>query len=189
MRSELKFPARSRPREAKRDEAGNAESKAQLAVEIRILSLFVAKMAMRDMEQRINTVLPGVSPLQMGIMRLLAHEQYTLSELSARMMHTPSTLVPAVDKLEREGLVIRGKDPNDRRRTPLILTDDAHRALNAIPPGHPDDLIVGAVSRMDIKRAMQLRTLLHELLMGMSADKGMIEDLLTNHPERKCMLR
>jgi DNA-binding MarR family transcriptional regulator len=97
--------------------------------------------------------------------------------------------VPAVDRLEREKLVVRGKDPHDRRRTPLVLTDEAHRALKRIPTSHPDDLVVGAVRQMDIEQVLQLRTLLHTLLMGMSADKGMIEDILANHPERKCMPR
>jgi DNA-binding MarR family transcriptional regulator len=34
-------------------------------------------------------------------------------------MLDPSTLVPAVDALERKGLAMRGQDPNDRRRNPL----------------------------------------------------------------------
>jgi len=90
-----------------------------LAIEIRILLSIIGKLNLRAMEQRVNESLPGMSLLQYGLLRILASEPCTLSELSNRMMLTPSTLVPAVDKLEREGYVVRGKDPSDRRRTPL----------------------------------------------------------------------
>lgn len=162
-------------------------SPGDLAVEIRILITTIAKLTMRDLEQRIGAVLPGLSLLQYGILRMLSQEPRTLSELSTLMILTPSTLVPAVDKLEREGLVVRGKDPSDRRRTPLILTDAAQRALKTIPSSHPDDLIVRAVSQMEIEHAQQLRTRLHELLMSMSDDRTLIEEMLANHPDWKCM--
>ena len=102
------------------------------------------------------------------------------------MMLSPSTLVPAVDRLEREGLVMRGKDPSDRRRTPLTLTDAAVRVLDAIPPAHPDDRITLGVSRMDGARAMQLRDLLHELLGYMSPNRDMLNGILSNHPDIHC---
>lgn len=182
--------ARSRPQTKRKAPASKPKPKLdELAVEIRILNGMVAKLTMRDLEQRISAVLPGVSLLQYGVMRMLSHQPRTLSELSAHMMLTPSTLVPAVDKLEREEWVVRSKDPSDRRRTPLILTEAAQRALDTVPPSDPNDLIVRAVSEMDSEQALQLRGLLHTLLLGMSADKAMIEAMLENHPERKCLFR
>jgi len=158
-----------------------------LAVEIRILISIIGKLSLRAMEQRISAALPGMSLLQYGLLRVLASEPCTLSELSSRMMLTPSTLVPAVDKLEREGYVVRSKDPSDRRRTPLIVTDAGRRALQAVPPFHDEDALVKSVSVMGPARAESLRAMLHELLMGMSDDRTMIEDLLANHPERTCL--
>jgi DNA-binding MarR family transcriptional regulator len=158
----------------------------QLAAEIRILSSIVFKLAAREMEQRVEAALPGTSLLQYGVMRLLLREPMTLSELSGKMMLSPSTLVPAVDRLEREGLVVRGKDPNDRRRTPLIVTPAAQTALDAIPPTHPDDRIVHAVSEMGTQRVAQLRDLLHELLTRMSPDRDLLDNILSNHPDIHC---
>jgi DNA-binding MarR family transcriptional regulator len=161
---------------------------ARVAVDIRILISVIAKLSMRDLEQRLTTALPGISLLQYGVMRILTQDKCTLSELSTRMMLTPSTLVPAIDKLEREGLAVRGKDPNDRRRTPLILTDAAHKALASIPPGHPDDRIVRAVEQLGPERARALASALHVLLNAMATDddRELIETLLANHPERRC---
>ncbi|MCL6509574.1 MAG: MarR family transcriptional regulator [Anaerolineae bacterium] len=158
-----------------------------LAIEIRILLSIIGKLNLRAMEQRVNESLPGMSLLQYGLLRILASEPCTLSELSNRMMLTPSTLVPAVDKLEREGYVVRGKDPSDRRRTPLTVTNAGRQALQAVPPFHDEDALMNSVRAMGPARAESLRALLHELLMGMSDDRTMIEDLLANHPERKCL--
>lgn len=161
---------------------------ARLAVDIRIFNSVITKLTLRDLEQRVSETIPGISLLQYGVMRLLAQEHSTLSELSSRMMLTPSTLVPAIDKLEREGLVVRGKDPNDRRRTPLILTETAHALLASIPPGHPNDRIVRAVEHLGPARARALAAALHDLLAAMATDddRPMIEALLANHPERQC---
>jgi DNA-binding MarR family transcriptional regulator len=154
-----------------------------LAVEIRILNSIVTKLTMRDMEQRINETLPGVSMLQFGLLRMLSREAMTLSEMSAKMMLTPSTLVPAVDKLEREELVVRGKDPNDRRRTPLQLTDKARAALVIIPPAHPHDAIVQAAHQLGETKTAQLHKLLRELLQHLMPDRDLYEEIIRNHPD------
>ncbi len=154
-----------------------------LAVEIRILNSIVTKLTMRDLELRVVETLPGISLLQFGVLRLLSREQLTLSELSAKMMLTPSTLVPAVDKLERQNLVVRGKDPNDRRRTPLQLTDEARAALIRIPPAHPDDAIVQAIAQMGESKAIQLHKLLREVLHHLMPDRDIYEEIIRNHPD------
>lgn len=159
-----------------------------LAVEIRLFLTLVSKLSMRDLEQRINESLPGTSLLQFGMLRILSREQCTLSELSSKMMLTPSTLVPAVDKLEREGLIVRGKDPQDRRRTPLMLTPNGAKRLEVIPTGHPDDLIVKAVAELGEARARQLHKLLHDLLHHMVDDKALLEETLAKHPD-SCVRR
>jgi len=154
-----------------------------LAVEIRILNSLVTKLTMRDLEQRVGEELPGISLLQFGVLRLLSREQMTLSELSAKMMLTPSTLVPAVDKLERQNLVVRGKDPNDRRRTPLQLTDQARAALITIPPAHPHDAIVQAISQLGETKATQLHKLLREVLHNLMPDRDLYSEIIRNHPD------
>ncbi|GIV83568.1 MAG: hypothetical protein KatS3mg052_0575 [Candidatus Roseilinea sp.] len=151
-----------------------------------MLISIIAKLNLRAMEQRLNEALPGMSVLQYGLLRRLADEPCTLSELSNRMLLTPSTLVPAVDKLEREGYLVRSKDPNDRRRTPLIVTEAGRRALQAIPPVHDDDAFIRSLEALGTERAKRLCALLHQLLMALTDDPALVEALLANHPERKC---
>lgn len=167
----------------KKVHAPPAETVNNLAVEIRILNSIVTKLTMRDFEQRINETLPGISLLQFGVLRLLSREQLTLSELSAKMMLTPSTLVPAVDKLERESLVVRGKDPHDRRRTPLQLTDQARAALIRIPPAHPHDALVQAIHHLGEPKALHLHKLLRELLQHLMPERDIYEEIIRNHPD------
>ena len=170
-------------RAGKHAHASPADPINNLAVEIRILNSFITKLTMRDMEQRINEALPGVSMLQFGMLHMLAHEPLTLSEMSAKMMLTPSTLVPAVDKLEREELVVRGKDPHDRRRTPLQLTDKARDALVCIPPAHQQDALVQAIHHLGQSKALQLHKLLREMLQHLAPDRDLYEEIIRNHPD------
>jgi DNA-binding MarR family transcriptional regulator len=45
-------------------------------------------------------------------------------EIARRLRLDPSDLVPIVDRLEHDGLALREKDPADRRRHALVLTDE-----------------------------------------------------------------
>ncbi|HHW14894.1 MAG TPA: MarR family transcriptional regulator, partial [Firmicutes bacterium] len=60
---------------------------------------------------------------QMIAVRLVAREPgLTLSDLSRRMGLANSTVTSLVDRLERDGLVIRSRDTRDRRVTHLHPT-------------------------------------------------------------------
>lgn len=134
------------------------------ALELRILAGIVAKIAGRALEQRLHEQGIAISGLQYGLMRLLVRQQHTISELSRTMLLTPATLVPAVDTLERHGLVVRGHDPADRRRTPLALTERGAAVLARVPAVHADDLLVQALAALGPAKCEQLLALLRELL-------------------------
>jgi DNA-binding MarR family transcriptional regulator len=50
-------------------------------------------------------------------------------ELATLLGKAPGVVVAAVDSLEREGLVARTRDPSDRRRTRVTLSDAGRDAL------------------------------------------------------------
>ena len=106
-----------------------------LAVQIRVLAAVVNKMAMRDLEQRLEARQAGVSGLQYAVLGRLRRESVTLSDLSRRLSLAPATLVPVVDALELKGLVERGRDPLDRRRVPLYLTRGGRGHAGPAAPG------------------------------------------------------
>jgi len=55
----------------------------------------------------------------------------SVSELAAAERVRPQSMAQTVAELEADGLVVRRQDPNDRRRAPVELTEEGHRALQA----------------------------------------------------------
>ena len=92
------------------------------AMEIHMLGAIVAKKTILAMQSDPVLVEAGISMPQFGVLRALRRSARTISELSRIMMVDPSTLVPVVDALERKRLAVRGRDPHDRRRVPISLT-------------------------------------------------------------------
>lgn len=139
-----------------------------LAVQIRVLAAIVNKLAMRDLEQRLEARQAGVSGLQYVVLGHLRRESTTLSDLSRKLSLAPATLVPVVDALETKGMVERGRDPLDRRRVPLYLTVGGEATLDRLPLVDADDSMVCSINAMGSARACQLLGLLHELARRMS---------------------
>lgn len=135
-----------------------------LATETRALTGIISKTATRAMHERMMQSGMGVTPMQIGILRLLSREPHTISELSKLFMLDPSTLVPVIDGLESRGLIERRKDPNDRRRVPLVLTGSAEDVLDSIETMNDDDVMLTALKSLGLIKSAQLRDLLRELL-------------------------
>jgi DNA-binding MarR family transcriptional regulator len=146
-----------------------------LAAEFRTLTERLIKVARRDTERRLAGSEAGLSGLQYGMLRILSGQNCTLSELSHMMDREPATLVPAVDVLEGKGLVKRGHDPNDRRRTPLTITDDGTAFLDRVPLADEEDLLVNALKELGDRKAHQLVTLLREMTLEVTQEKSTIK--------------
>ena len=142
------------------------------AVEIRMLLPMVMKLSARALEQYLSEQNIGINRMHFGVLLTLQHHQFTLSELSKLFSLDPSTLVPVVDALERKGLVERGRDPKDRRRIPLHLTERGIHLLNAIPHVTRNDLMAKALMQMGAEKAVQLRDRLRELADAMGGDEN-----------------
>jgi DNA-binding MarR family transcriptional regulator len=144
------------------------EDTSALAVRIRVMAAIVNKMAMRDLEQRLEARQAGVSGLQYAVLRRLRRESSTLSDLSRKLSLAPATLVPVIDALQLKGLLERGRDPLDRRRVPLYLTAAGEATLGRLPLVDNDDSLLCSIKAMGSVRACQLFDLLDELARRMS---------------------
>jgi DNA-binding MarR family transcriptional regulator len=149
------------------------------ARELRILIERIAKVSRRDTERRLSASAAGISGLQYGILRILSDHDFNLSELSHRMQREPATLVPVVDALEDKGLVRRGQDPKDRRRTPLTITENGTAVLDRVPLVDENDLLVDALKGLGDSKVQRLLTLLRELATEVSKDKNMVAKVNT----------
>lgn len=124
----------------------------------------------------------GISGLQHGLLRMLSYKDYTISELSRKFILNPSTLVPAVDSLERKGLVKRGKDPKDRRRTPLVLTESGSELVGRVSTIDSEDTLVKSLNVLGPEASQELRRLLRQLVQSMPEGEEILQEIASRVP-------
>jgi DNA-binding MarR family transcriptional regulator len=138
------------------------------AMEIHMLGAMMAKKTILAMESDPILAEAGISMPQFGVLRALRRSARTISELSRIMMLDPSTLVGVVDALERKGLAVRRRDPNDRRRVPISLTEQGAVIAAKHPmKGHlaaQDNPLLQSIEAMGSERAELLLSLLREMV-------------------------
>ncbi|MDZ4763841.1 MAG: MarR family transcriptional regulator [Chloroflexota bacterium] len=149
----------------------------EIALEIRSLLGGIARMAHRSTEEYLNTRGYGISGLQVGVLYALHHERQTISDLSRKFNLDPSTLVPTIDALERKSLVVRERDPQDRRRVPLSLTEQGVAIVSEISIVHDSDALLGALNTMGSERAGQLLTMMRELAQLMPGGHDWLREM------------
>ena len=151
-----------------------------LSQQIFIFISLATKLAGRDHEQRISSQLPGISGLQHGVMQILTEQDFTLGELAHMMLLAPATLVPVVDRLEKEKLLVRGTDPGDRRRNPLHLTERGREMLSGMSQFNSPDLMMCSLQAMGREKTEQLNELLKELIQQLSPGEDYVGQILSN---------
>jgi DNA-binding MarR family transcriptional regulator len=152
----------------------------ELAHEIRVLLGIATRLSREALESRLTEHRIDLTGLQYGILRTLADEELTLSELSKRMILDPSTLVPVIDSLERKGYALRTKDPHDRRRTPVVLTDDGKEVLAQVAHLALEDRIMDSLRRMPDAHTEKLRDLLREMIQLMPDGDRIVDGVREN---------
>lgn len=93
-------------------------------------------------------------------------EGISFRELSQELLVTAGNLTGIVDRLEREGLVVRSPAPHDRRSFLLHLTDTGRALAKQLIAKHRRDLgeAMGVLSEQELT---QLRDLLEKLQQGL----------------------
>lgn len=153
----------------------------EAAIEIQVYAVLLLKFFNDALEIRLRQHGSGINSFQYGILRMLMMEKLTISIISQRYGMDPSTLVRAVDALERKELVKRGSDPKDRRRNPISITEKGRELFLAVPVVSFDDLPFQALQSLGLDSAGQLRDLLRELLKKFPEGK-MIVELMSGPP-------
>ncbi|MBI1258224.1 MAG: MarR family transcriptional regulator [Chloroflexi bacterium] len=148
-----------------------------MSVEIRILTSILTRISSRAVEERFSAHHADISGLQYGVLRMLGHQSFTISELSRHFAIDPSTLVPVIDSLERKSLVERGKDPNDRRRIPISLTEKGIALIQKMPFVHEEDLLFKTLDDMGEEKAQELLNLLREVIQKMPEGEEIVNSI------------
>lgn len=154
---------------------GTSENCAALAIEVRLLAGLLTRLAREAAERMLHDV--GLRHwAQHATLALLRDGALTSRELSYRLHLEPATLVPIVDALEAAGLLKRGQDPHDRRRTPLMITEQGLAVLERMPAVHPDDVLLKALQDLGEEKSRRLLELMRELTLLVTQDESLVED-------------
>jgi DNA-binding MarR family transcriptional regulator len=92
----------------------------------------------------------------------------TMSELSQRLMVTRGNITGITDGLERDGLVLRVVDAEDRRIFRVRLTAEGERQFRRMAAEH-EHWIVDLFSSLSVDRKKQLASLLSDLKQSIAA--------------------
>ena len=88
-----------------------------------------------------NTV-GDLTPSQFAVLEALYHlGPMTQGEISQKVLKSGSNMTTVVDNLERDGLVRRERDANDRRVIHVHLTKAGAGKLEGVLPGHVAALV------------------------------------------------
>ena len=87
----------------------------------------------QNLQSSFNTTLPRFD-LMAQLER--APQGLKMSELSQRMMVTGGNVTGITDQLEKDGLVSRDTDPNDRRSISVCLTPTGRKAFDKMAVAH-----------------------------------------------------
>ncbi|MCA9908360.1 MAG: winged helix DNA-binding protein [Anaerolineae bacterium] len=139
----------------------------------------LTKINGRYHEQRLAAQGIDLSSMQFGMLRVLSLGEHTLSDLSRHMMLDPSTLVPAVRNLKRQGLIQRRRDRHDRRRVPLSLTDKGRALIEQVSVFDKDNPFMAAVAQLGPEKSEQLVVLLRELIRNTPEGLTLMEQMHT----------
>lgn len=136
---------------------------------IRNTGYLVSRLGMfasKRFAERIETV--GLTPRMWGALNVLdAEESVTQHQLGKSIGMDPSSMVAAIDELERQGLVQRRRHPTDRRAHALHITDQGRQTLKrgrALAREAQEELL--APLNADERRE------LHELLLRLAQAAG-----------------
>ena len=159
------------------------DERKRIAIELHMLGAVAVKTTLQAMERHGVLAEAGVSLLQFRVLRALRRQAFTISELSPLIMVDPSTLVAVVDALERKGLAVRGRDPHDRRRVPIAITELGIETTACPPFMNPfadaDNPLLNSINAMGTERARQLLDLLREMVRHLPEGDEILKQVST----------
>ncbi|MGE6226503.1 MarR family winged helix-turn-helix transcriptional regulator [Paenibacillus chitinolyticus] len=149
-----------------------SKENAVLAVEV----LDLLFRATRHIQQEYEIKLESLSlPFQLSgprlrlLLMVWRAEKIRMNELASKLGVKPRTVTELVDALERDGVLHRTPDPNDRRATLLHLTEEA---LIQIPRVRSVQMQISdeILQKFSAEQRTQLHALLGKIFEGMEFD-------------------
>ena len=113
--------------------------------EMRTLDTFIKlTRCMGSLDARLSArnSIGDLTPSQFGVLEVLYHlGPLPLGEICKKVLSSNSNMTTVIDNLERDGLVRRERDVNDRRVIHIHLTDAGREKITAVFPDHLEALV------------------------------------------------
>jgi DNA-binding MarR family transcriptional regulator len=145
--------------------------------EIRMLNMLIMKISRQLVEQRFAQDGLDLTMFQFVILSMAKNDTITLTDISKRMGTDPSTLVPMVDALVKKGYLKRERDPEDRRRYPLVITEAGLALQLNANQCMKDDPLDAALSNFEDVELEQLRLMLRRIVMQMPEGEAALAEI------------
>jgi DNA-binding MarR family transcriptional regulator len=114
---------------------------------------------------------------QLQLLEILSHDEgVRIGTLAERLDMSQSSVSGIVDRLERQKLVERRSDPNDRRTTCVYMTEPVRAYVAETVPRHRVAPIVAALGRATPAQKRRVLEGLELLLRLLSSDQQVLED-------------
>ncbi|NWK96232.1 MarR family transcriptional regulator [Sphingobium lactosutens] len=137
---------------------------------------------MGDLHQRMHRLFndrlraQGASLAQLKLLMLVDRAGSIRStEIADALAQAPRTVTEAVDGLERDGLVVRSPDPNDRRAKRISLTEAGSMIIRDVAP-HRDTFAAEfftALSASDMAEYLRILRALNDRIVEMGAPSSL----------------
>lgn len=124
---------------------------------------------------------PITTPQARVLRQLDEHDPMMVTELADHLGVTPSTMSLTLSRLQRDGLIRRERDPDDRRVVNVRLTPEGERMRQATASLDPDrvDALLRVLRPEDRRRAVDGLALLAEAADALVARGDQLVEALT----------
>ena len=114
----------------------------------------------------------GVSLARCKLLSFIRRAQSARSaDVAAMFGYSPRTVTEAIDSLERDGLVTRIPDNNDRRAKIIVITPEGEAALAASEPAR-DRFLKGVFGTLSQEERKQLSAILGKMNLSLERLDG-----------------
>ncbi len=111
----------------------------------------------------------NLTKTQFGVLETLLHlGSMSQKEISEKLLLSSGNIVKVIDNLEKEGLVRREVNKEDRRAHEIVLTDMGYRIISSIFPNHVKS-IVETFSILTKNEQIELSCLCKKLGKGLNS--------------------
>lgn len=105
----------------------------------------------------------GLTETQYGVLAsLLQAGPLSQGELGRRLLKSSGNVTVVVDNLEKRTLVVRERNPRDRRSVTVSLTDEGRRLIEIVFPRHRE-AVVGEMGALTPEEQQELGRLCRKL--------------------------